>query len=427
MDTTTLNNEDVYNSDTNTSGVDGSNYSEGSNNDDDIYAQIRQEYEEEQRAIKDVMDAHNPNISAQPSVESKNQGNDVTASEQSASTNDVDLESMDAETQKARENLLRYFTPPQQQEFAQQNFQPAPQQHQQQQYQQQQYQQYQQYQQQQQLQPQQQLQQQQQLQNNNANAYGFDYLKPASPPAPTNDPHKDAASYLDYMNNELKKYHEHYAQLENLRCQAAMEYKAVIDNIRAEQEARNMENAIADFYNYSAQVAQKKYNDYDKAEQYYYNTRSNQLKSLSAVYEEFSNDAAISNSIRGELQNIVTKCAQRGLDPAEQIYALSKNLGYVSEASDNAPKNNVDSSNTAMINSEQTQANIPTKPSNVMDFNKKAALHRSSKTIANGGGEYLDVSSLEDLDDMSPEDLERWFSNSKNLEKFRRLGGMDIY
>lgn len=118
---------------------------------------------------------------------------------------------------------------------------------------------------------------------------------------------------------------------------------------------------------------------------------------MSSVYPHYAQKSTIDAIIGDELRTIVATCAQKGVNPAEELYRIAQNLGYQNQA---------------------VQAN-----------NQVAALQdrqNSARTLtASGGGGITGPMTKETLSNMSEKEFNVWISNPKNEALFYEIMGAD--
>ncbi len=118
---------------------------------------------------------------------------------------------------------------------------------------------------------------------------------------------------------------------------------------------------------------------------------------MSSVYPTYAQRSTIDAIIGDELRTIVATCAQKGVNPAEELYRIAQNLGYQNQA---------------------VQAN-----------NQVAALQsrqNSARTLtASGGGGSTGPMTKETLANMSEKEFNAWISNPKNEARFYEIMGAD--
>ncbi|WP_375658329.1 MULTISPECIES: hypothetical protein [unclassified Bartonella] len=165
--------------------------------------------------------------------------------------------------------------------------------------------------------------------------------------------------------------------------------------LRQAEEQQQHDIRLGEFFNNSVKSFQNKSSDFDAAANFLYEARAKELSSWSSLYPEYGQQNTIDAIIRDQLHALVATCAQRDLNPAEEIYRIAQNLGYQNQA---------------------LQAN-----------NQVAALQsrqNSARTLtASGGGGSVGPITLASIDRMSEEEFDAWISNPKNKAIFRQLHG----
>lgn len=174
--------------------------------------------------------------------------------------------------------------------------------------------------------------------------------------------------------------------------------------IRAQQDVQRQAIEYQEFNGHlnqflasSAETAKKKYSDFDAAVNFLYEERAKQLNAWSSVYPDYAQKSTIDAIIGDELRTIVATCAQKGINPAEELYRIAQNLGYQNQA---------------------VQAN-----------DQVAALQsrqNSARTLtASGGGGSVGPMTLDAIGNMSDKEFGEWYSNPKNQIIFDKLMGRD--
>ncbi|WP_208439719.1 hypothetical protein [Bartonella grahamii] len=172
--------------------------------------------------------------------------------------------------------------------------------------------------------------------------------------------------------------------------------------IKAQQEAQRQafeqqqhDAHLNQFLENSVTAVKKKYSDFDAAADYLYETRAKQLAAWSKVYPEYAQKSTIDAIIGNELRTIVATCAQKGINPADELYGIAKNLGY---------QNQVEQANNQVAELQSRQ--------------------NSARTLtASGGGGSVGPMTLASIDRMSEEEFDAWISIPRNKEIFRQLHG----
>ncbi|WP_375673479.1 hypothetical protein [Bartonella sp. TS82HLJMH] len=167
--------------------------------------------------------------------------------------------------------------------------------------------------------------------------------------------------------------------------------------LRQAEEQQQHDMRLGEFFNNSVKSFQNKSSDFDAAANFLYEARAKELSSWSSLYPEYGQQNTIDAIIRDQLHALVATCAQRDLNPAEEIYRIAQNLGYQNQA---------------------VQAN-----------NQVAALQsrqNSARTLtASGGGKSVGPITLKTICDMSDKEFGEWYSNPKNQIIFDKLMGRD--
>ncbi|WP_156851542.1 hypothetical protein [Bartonella refiksaydamii] len=200
-----------------------------------------------------------------------------------------------------------------------------------------------------------------------------------SPPDPREDPVRLVAWMLD-------KIREQDAYIREQK-----------EALRQAEEQQQHDIRLGQFFNNSVKSFQNKSSDFGDAANFLYEKRAKELSSWSSLYPEYADPNTISEIIRNELRTIVATCAQRDLNPAEEIYRIAQNLGYQNQA---LQANN----QVAELQSRQNSARTLT---------------------ASGGGGVTGPMTKETLANMSEKEFNAWISNPKNEARFYEIMGVD--
>lgn len=195
------------------------------------------------------------------------------------------------------------------------------------------------------------------------------------------DPTQDIIGYMSWMG---KKIREQDAYIREQK-----------EALRQAEEQQQHDMRLGEFFNNSVKSFQNKSSDFDAAANFLYEARTKELSSWSSLYPEYGQQNTIDAIIRDQLHALVATCAQRDLNPAEEIYRIAQNLGYQNQA---LQANN----QVAELQSRQNSARTLT---------------------ASGGGGSVGPITLASIDRMSEEEFDAWISNPKNKAIFRQLHG----
>ncbi|GAA5101890.1 hypothetical protein [Bartonella acomydis] len=200
-----------------------------------------------------------------------------------------------------------------------------------------------------------------------------------SPPDPT----QDIIGYMGWMGKKLQEQDAY------IRAQQDAQRQAV--------EYQEFNGHLNQFLENSVTSVKDKYSDFDAAADFLYETRAKQLNAWSSVYPNYAQKSTIDAIIGDELRTIVATCAQKGVNPAEELYRIAQNLGYQNQA---------------------VQAN-----------HQIAALQsrqNSARTLtASGGGGVTGPMTKETLANMSEKEFNVWISNPKNEARFYEIMGAE--
>uniref|UniRef100_UPI0035D07DC4 hypothetical protein n=1 Tax=Bartonella sp. AA74HLJMH TaxID=3243436 RepID=UPI0035D07DC4 len=195
------------------------------------------------------------------------------------------------------------------------------------------------------------------------------------------DLREDPISVLTWMLDKIQKQDAY------IRAQQDVQRQAI--------ESHEFNDHLNQFLESSVTSIKDKYSDFDAAADYLYETRAKQLSAWSSVYPTYAQRSTIDAIIGDELRTIVATCAQKGGNPAEELYRIAQNLGYQNQA---VQVNN----QVAELQSRQNSARTLT---------------------ASGGGGSTGPMTLASIDRMSEEEFDVWISNPKNKAIFRQLHG----
>ncbi|WP_375685626.1 hypothetical protein [Bartonella sp. TT110JLCBS] len=195
------------------------------------------------------------------------------------------------------------------------------------------------------------------------------------------DLREDPISVLTWMLDKIQKQDAY------IRAQQDVQRQAI--------ESHEFNDHLNQFLESSVTSIKDKYSDFDAAADYLYETRAKQLSAWSSVYPTYAQRSTIDAIIGDELRTIVATCAQKGGNPAEELYRIAQNLGYQNQG---VQANN----QVAELQSRQNSARTLT---------------------ASGGGGSVGPITLASIDGMSEEEFDAWISNPKNKAIFRQLHG----
>lgn len=197
------------------------------------------------------------------------------------------------------------------------------------------------------------------------------------------DPTQDIIGYMSWMGRKLQEQDAY------IRAQQDVQRQAI--------ESHEFNGHLNQFLESSVASIKDKYSDFDAAADFLYETRAKQLSAWSSVYPNYAQKSTIDAIIGDELRTIVATCAQKGVNPAEELYRIAQNLGYQKQA---------------------VQAN-----------NQVAALQsrqNSARTLtASGGGGMTGPMTKDTLANMSEKEFNAWISNPKNEARFYEIMGAD--
>ncbi|WP_019224160.1 hypothetical protein [Bartonella rattimassiliensis] len=197
------------------------------------------------------------------------------------------------------------------------------------------------------------------------------------------DPTQDIIGYMSWMGKKLQEQDAY------IRAQQDVQRQAI--------ESHEFNGHLNQFLESSVASIKEKYSDFDAAADFLYETRAKQLNAWSSVYPNYAQKSTIDAIIGDELRTIVATCAQKGVNPAEELYRIAQNLGYQNQA---------------------VQAN-----------NQVAALQsrqNSARTLtASGGGGMTGPMTKDTLANMSEKEFNAWISNPKNEARFYEIMGAD--
>ncbi|WP_273755682.1 hypothetical protein [Bartonella sp. MM73XJBT.G] len=197
------------------------------------------------------------------------------------------------------------------------------------------------------------------------------------------DPSQDIIGYMGWMGKKLQEQDAY------IRAQQDVQRQAI--------EYQEFNGHLNQFLENSVESVKDKYSDFDAAADFLYETRAKQLNAWSSVYPNYAQKSTIDAIIGDELRTIVATCAQKGVNPAEELYRIAQNLGYQNQA--------------------------------VQGNNQVAALQsrqNSARTLtASGGGGSVGPMTKQTLYDMSEKEFDAWIANPKNEARFYEIMGAD--
>ncbi|WP_375663777.1 hypothetical protein [Bartonella sp. CL63NXGY] len=197
------------------------------------------------------------------------------------------------------------------------------------------------------------------------------------------DPTQDIIGYMGWMGKKLQEQDAY------IRAQQDVQRQAI--------ESHEFNGHLNQFLESSVTSIKDKYSDFDAAADFLYETRAKQLSAWSSVYPTYAQRSTIDAIIGDELRTIVATCAQKGVNPAEELYRIAQNLGYQNQG---VQANN----QVAELQSRQNSARTLT---------------------ASGGGSMTGPMTKETLANMSEKEFNAWISNPKNEARFYEIMGAD--
>ncbi|MBB5074420.1 hypothetical protein HNQ69_001562 [Bartonella callosciuri] len=197
------------------------------------------------------------------------------------------------------------------------------------------------------------------------------------------DPREDPVRLVTWMLDRIQKQDAYIREQK--------------EALRQAEEQQQHDMRLGQFFNNSVKSFQNKSSDFDAAANFLYETRAKELRSWSSLYPEYADQNTIDAIIRDQLHALVATCAQRDLNPAEEIYRIAQNLGYQNQA--------IQANN--QIEALQSRQN-------------------SARTLtASGGGGVTGPMTKETLANMSEKEFNTWISNPKNEARFYEIMGAD--
>ncbi|WP_375694236.1 hypothetical protein [Bartonella sp. AD24XZML] len=197
------------------------------------------------------------------------------------------------------------------------------------------------------------------------------------------DPTQDIIGYMGWMGRKLQEQDAY------IRAQQDAQRQAI--------ESHEFNDHLNQFLESSVTSIKDKYSDFDAAADFLYETRAKQLGAWSSIYPNYAQKSTIDAIIGDELRTIVATCAQKGVNPAEELYRIAQNLGYQNQA---VQANN----HVAALQSRQNSARTLT---------------------ASGGGGVTGPMTKDTLANMSEKEFNAWISNPKNEARFYEIMGAD--
>ncbi|WP_208431267.1 hypothetical protein [Bartonella doshiae] len=168
--------------------------------------------------------------------------------------------------------------------------------------------------------------------------------------------------------------------------------------LRQAEEQQQHDMRLGEFFNNSVKSFQNKSSDFDAAANFLYEARAKELSSWSSLYPEYGQKNTIDAIIRDQLHALVATCAQRDLNPAEEIYRIAQNLGYQTKA----------------IQANDQVAELQSRQNSARTL-----------TASGGGGSITGPMTKETLANMSEKEFDAWISNPKNEARFYEIMGAD--
>ncbi|WP_254473237.1 hypothetical protein [Bartonella sp. B1098] len=197
------------------------------------------------------------------------------------------------------------------------------------------------------------------------------------------DPTQDIIGYMGWMGRKLQEQDAYIRAQQDVQRQA-IEYQEFNGHLN-----QFLENSVAS--------VKDKYSDFDAAADFLYETRAKQLNAWSSVYPNYAQKSTIDAIIGDELRTIVATCAQKGVNPAEELYRIAQNLGYQNQAVQVNDQ-------IAALQSRQNSARTLT---------------------ASGGGGVTGPMTKQTLANMSEKEFDAWIANPKNEARFYEIMGAD--
>ncbi|WP_375642719.1 MULTISPECIES: hypothetical protein, partial [unclassified Bartonella] len=183
------------------------------------------------------------------------------------------------------------------------------------------------------------------------------------------DPTQDIIGYMSWMGTKIREQDAYIREQK--------------EALRQAEEQQQHDMRLGEFFNNSVKSFQNKSSDFDAAANFLYEARAKELSSWSSLYPEYGQQNTIDAIIRDQLHALVATCAQRDLNPAEEIYRIAQNLGYQNQA---VQANN----QVAELQSRQNSARTLT---------------------ASGGGGSTGPLSWETMNAMTDKEFQAWYSN----------------
>jgi hypothetical protein len=207
--------------------------------------------------------------------------------------------------------------------------------------------------------------------------------QPEAPP----DPNEDIFAYAKWQGDQLK---------------------ALQEKIEGREKAEQQQSQIAaqdqelwGHWSQSAQSYASEAPDFGDAVKFLSETRTNQLRALSAVDPRFSDDNGILNQINAELKSIVVAAKERGENPARVVHELAKAYGFTG-----------------------TKAPEPAANGLTQKLAQIDAAQNASRTLAASPGRNAgDPISPEAIASMSNSEFEAWMKVPENAKRFQSMMG----
>lgn len=202
------------------------------------------------------------------------------------------------------------------------------------------------------------------------------------------NPEEDIFAYAKWQGDQIKSLTE------------KVESRDVAE--RQQHQIAEQDREIWSHWSQAAQSFAAEKQDFGDAVKFLSDARSNQLKAMAAVDENFGNEAGVLNQINAELKSIVAAARAKGQNPASVVYDLAKAYGFT------APKPAVDPA-----------ANGLTEKLAQLD----AAQNASRTLAASPGGNAGDPLSPEAIASMSNAEFEAWMKSPENARRLEKMMG----
>lgn len=220
-------------------------------------------------------------------------------------------------------------------------------------------------------------------------------LQRLSPPAeqqqdadPEPDPNVDLIAHHQWLQRQVGQIKEANAARERQTKEA--------------EAAQQAEREVNDRWDSDCRTFEATQPDLAKASNWLVAKRDAELKGLAHLHQSFADPKHRGVTIYHELQDIVRRAANAGMNSAEAVYTLARAWGYAPEQADPAARQ---------------------EPPTSERLKNIAEAQGASKSLSGAGSRGAAAMSAEALASMSGAEQEAWLSDPRNEEAFRKMMG----